>query len=414
MDGTIRLTPTDARLLDAAPILCLVRLDRALPSAAVDAAFTRHLPRRLAAAVRDDGAGPVLRSEPGGMAFGTLDVGAGELDRLTGIGVPVADLAAIGLGDAPAREPVCTLTHLRAADGDALAIRLSHAAGDGVTLLGVLGRLLDELGAAPTEDRPTLRRPRAGTTAEPGIADENGTPAPTDPAGERTARHAGPPPSAVRAAPGIERHLSVLRLSPAGHDELAAVAATRPSLSPTVRHMAVVARRVSALVDPGGAELRIRIPVDLRFRDLGIPPSATGNHWFDALAVVGAVPAAAAGAAAAGSAEVPRAAAPVALPPAEEVADAVDAAIRQRLAVLRRDDVDHRPDESLRLRRDLAGEPIRPGTDVVFSSLPAPAWPGVRALHVLGLSPLGVVAVRGAGTVDVVTPRPPAAGVTAL
>lgn len=197
---------------------------------------------------------------------------------------------------------------------------------------------------------------------------------------------------------GHERFLSVLPLSASCRDELAALGDARPALSPTVRRMAVVAGRLAPLVRPVGEGLRIRIPIDLRFRDLGIPSAAVGNHWFDALAAVDAVPSGADGAA--------PGAMPSALPPAAEIADAVDAAIRGRLAVLRREDVDHRDDESLRLRRDVAGEPIRGGIDLVFSSLPAPAWPGVRAVHVLGSSSLGVVDVRGAGRIDLVTSRP--------
>lgn len=360
----IRLTPVDARLVDAPPILCLVRLDGPLASAAVAEAFRRHRPRRLSTAAVLTADGPELRPDAGDAAFGTVDAGAGELDRLTGVGVPVADLAAIGLGDAAAREPVCTLTHVRAQDGDALAIRLSHAAGDGLSLLGMLGPLLEELG-----------RPATGVVPPASPAD-------------------GPPPTAARHRTGDHRVLSVLPLSAAAHDELAALAVARPALSPTVRRMAVLARRVVRLVRPGDPGLRIRIPIDLRFRDLGIPRSAVGNHWFDALAVLGAR-----------SGD---------LPPAEEIADAVDAAIGERLALLRPDDVDHRDDESLRLRRDLSGEPLRRGIDVVFSSLPAPAWPGVRALHVLGSSSLGVVDVRGADRVDLVTARPLPAGTTAL
>jgi hypothetical protein len=186
----------------------------------------------------------------------------------------------------------------------------------------------------------------------------------------------------------------VLPLSPDCREEIAAVVRADTGASPTICRMAVLARRLAPLVLPPGTGLRIRIPIDLRFRGLGIPPDAVGNQWLDALAVLP------------GPHEE--------LPPAAELAAVVARTVRDRLAELSPADVDHRAGQSLRPTRDLGGEPLRRGMDLVHSSLPTPAWPGVRALHVLGSASLGVVDQRGTDRVDVVTPRPWPAAVAAL
>jgi hypothetical protein len=351
----------DARLLAVPPVLAVLRLEGAVPSAAVRAALERHAPRRFSAAVAPGPDGPELRPEPGRLGFGVVDAEAGELDADAGVNVPVRDRARLGLGDAPATDPVFALTHVRAPDGDALTVRLSHAAGDGLSLLRLLGAMLADLPAPGSAPRDAV------AATGPGMASRTGD---------------------------GERWLSSLPLSASCRAEIAALGDAMPGLSPTVRRMAVVARRLAPLALPEDADLRIRIPVDLRFRGLGIPEDAVGNHWFDALAVVPGPPRA--------------------LPSVAAVAAAVDAAIRSAVGRVRPEDVDHRPDESLRLRRELANEPIRRGRDLVLSSLPAPRWPGVRSLRVLGSSSLGLVDVRGADRVDVVTPRPLAAGVTEL
>lgn len=337
----------------------LLRLDGAVPSAAVRDALHRRAPRRFSAVVDDGPEGPRLLPEGGRAGFAVVDVQAGRIDALSGVDVRLADRAGLGLGDAPAVDPLCTLTHVRAPDGDALAVRLSHAAGDGLSLLRLLGAVLGDL-------------PVPGTAARDDVAA-------TGPAGTAGAQ---------------ERFLSGLPLSPGCLGEAERLASEVPRISPTVRRMAVVARRLAPRVLPAGADLRVRIPVDLRFRGLGIPQDAVGNHWFDGLAVVPG---------------------PVSdLPPAADVARAIDAAIRAVIARVRPEDVDHAEDVSLRLRRDLAGEPLRRGLDLVHSSLPAPRLPGVRSLELVGSASLGVVDVRGVDRVDVVTPGPLGPGATAL
>jgi hypothetical protein len=401
----IPLLPMDVRLLDAPPVLALVRLDGRRASRDVRRAFLRRVPRRFSAVVhlvppgrpgtpggereRDPlgAAGPSLLPRPGHVGFGTVDVDAGELDALTGVGVPLRRLARIGLGDAPAVDPLCSLTHVRAPDGDALAIRLSHAAGDGISLLRMLDGItaeLDDATAAGASDGE--RSPGAGSRADARRQTDPGLGA-TD-----HAPHLGNA-SALVARPDA-RWLSVLPLSAAAHDEIAAVRAARPELSATVCRMAVVARRLGPLVRPAAEGLRIRMPIDLRFRGLGIPPDAVGNHWLDALAVLDG---------------------PMAVvPDAVDVATTIRSVLRDRVAELTPADVDHRPDQSLRLVREVPGEPIRRGVDLVHSSLPVPAWPGVRAVHVLGSALLGLVDVRGTGRVDLVTERPLPAGVHEL
>ena len=345
-DAPIHLTETDRRLLDAPPVLALVRLARRVPSAAVQRALRARAPRRLGARIAGPDADAVLLPGGGALVFAAIDAAPGELDALTGVGVRVADLAAIGLGDAPARDPLCTLTHVRDPGGDALAVRLSHAAGDGISLLGMLRALLNELAGAPDDD-----------------------------AGHR------PTPAEARA--------DVL-----GRRELDEVAVARPDLSPTLRRMAVLARRVAPLVRPAEDGLRLRIPVDLRFRGLGIPADAVGNHWFDALLVQ--------------DGPLSR------LPGPAELAGKIDAVVRRTAAGFGPEDVDHRPDESLRLRRDVPIEPLRRGVDLVHSALPAPGWPGLRELHLAGSATLGIVDVRGEDRVTLVSPRPLPEGVRAL
>jgi len=361
----IPLLPVDLRLLDAAPVLALVRLDRTVPSEDVRRAFLRSVPRRISAVLDGSGDELVLRHEPGRVGFAAVDVAPDELQALTGVDVPFSALTRIGLGDAPALDPLCTLVHVRVPDGDALAVRMSHAAGDGMSLLGLLGRVTAELAGAPDDDD----RPAPG----------------------------GGPPADLGAA-GVAgrggRRLSVLPLSDACRTELQTVAAERPDLSATVRRMAVLARRIAPLGRPADEGLRVRIPVDLRFRDLGIPADAVGNHWFDALADFDG---------------------PLArLPSAASMAATIAAEIRACAADLAPEDVEHREDRSLWLRRPVPAEPLRRGVDLVHSSLPVPPWPGLRELLVTGLSPFGVVDVRGSDRVAVVTPGPLPAGVREL
>ncbi|MEV4421034.1 hypothetical protein AB0L40_13775 [Patulibacter sp. NPDC049589] len=422
--AAIALTPTDVRLLDAPPILALLRLEGTVGTDAVRRAVARHVPRRFSAALVP-GAGPAgpalrVRDAPGRpgehpVPVTPVDVAPGALDGLLTLNVPVRDLAAIGLGDGLARDPLCTVAHVRDATGDALAVRLSHAAGDGLSLLRMLGAIAADLADDPGgQGGPNSQE---GPDGQGGPDGQEGHGGPDDPDAGRTrsapgrahrtpARDASGEPlrastptpsgdvasSATTTAPP-DRWLSVLPLSDDCRAEIADLAAARVA-SPTVCRMAVVARRLAPIVRPGGDGLRIRIPVDLRFRDLGIPADAVGNHWFDALAVF--------------------AGAPDRLPPAAEIARAIDATIRERVALLAPDDVDHLTDVSLRLVRDVEGEPLRRGVDLVHSSLPTPDWPGVRALHVLGSALLGVVDQRGSDRVDLVTPQPLPAGVTAL
>lgn len=373
----IPLLPVDVRLLDVAPVLALVRLDRAVPSEAVRRAFLGAAPRRFAAEVvvetteaapgDAEPTGIVLRPDPGRLGFAVVDVDPDELDALNRIDVPFGALARFGLGDAPARDPLCTLVHVRAAGGDALAVRLSHAAGDGMSLLRMLGAITTELADAPDDTTRTDGTPPRSTAADLGPAGLTGE---------------------------DERRLSVLPLSNACRGELDALAAARPDLSATVRRMAVLARRIAPLVRPADEGLRIRIPVDLRFRDLGMPADAVGNHWFDALAVF--------------DGPLDRLPAPAAL--AAEISEV----IRGRATQFVPEDVDHREDRSLRLRRAVAAEPLRRGVDLVYSSLPVPPWPGLRDLLITGSALLGVVDVRGQDHVALVTPGPLPAGVTAL
>jgi hypothetical protein len=233
----------------------------------------------------------------------------------------------------------------------------------------MLGDVLSALADAPDDERPGA----AGRPAADGRAAALG------PAG---------------VARTEERWWSVLPLSAGARSELDAVAAERPDLSPTVRRMAVLARRVAPLVRPADEGLRLRIPVDLRFRGLGIPPDAVGNHWFDALVVEDG---------------------PLARLPAPAVlAGTIDRSLRATAGGFGPDDVDHRPDESLRLRRPVTVEPLRRGVDLVLSALPAPRWPGLRELHLAGSATLGLVDVRGEDRVTLVTPRPLPDGVREL
>ncbi|MDO9407536.1 hypothetical protein [Patulibacter sp.] len=394
----IPLSPVDVRLLDAPPVLALLRLDRELPTEAVRAAFLAHAPRRFSAAVDESQDPAVLLPGRGAPGFATRDVQPHELDDVLGVDVPFPALAAVGLDDAPARHPLCTLVHLRVPGGDALAFRLSHAAGDGMSLLAMLGAIAGDLEGVPADgprDR-TLRVPadrsrdpdhRADTAPQQDVSNRDGA---------RRGGDADPTGSAVRGTgtAGDARWLSVLPLSRGCLAELDAVGRERPDLSPTMRRMAVLARRIAALVHPPEAGLRVRIPVDLRHRDLGIPAAAIGNHWFDALAVL----------------DGPQAD----LPAAGELADHLTAAVRAAATTFRPGDVEHRPDESLRLLRDVPVVPLRRGVDLVHSALPAPRWPGVRELVVMGSALLGVVDVRGATRVPLVTPRPLPAGVVEL
>lgn len=363
----IPLSPVDARLLDAPPVLALVRLDRELPTDAVREAFLRHAPRRFTAAVDGTLAPPVLLPGRGTPGFASHALAPEALDALLGVGVPVADLARIGLGDAPALPTLCTLVHLRVPGGDALALRLSHAAGDGMSLLRMLGAIADELHAAP---------------------DDDGRTAPTD------GTDRGRPPAVGSAVGPDDRWLSVLPLSRACLDELDALAAERPDLSATMRRMAVLARRIALLVHAPEDGLRVRIPVDLRHRGLGIPTDAVGNHWFDALAVV----------------RGPLAA----LPPAGELAVTLTEAVGATAAGFVPGDVEHVADRSLRLTREVPTVPLQRGADLVHSALPVPRWPGVRELLLAGSASFGVVDVRGSDRVPLVTPRPLPDGVREL
>jgi hypothetical protein len=386
-DELLPLTAIDVALITAAPIFALVRLIGPVDGDELRRAVLRHLPPRLSAVRAEADGEPALLLRPDSLGWRTLELGTDGLAGLLRPNVPLRAFDAIGRRAAlPEGAPVTAVAHVRTPGGDALGVSLSHAAGDGLTLVRLLSAVLGDVhvGRAPggsgtqaagpdaaVDDREAAE---AGPAAQPGSRRDDGASA-ADPDDDG-------------------RRFSTLRLSADARAEVEALAADGRGPSRTVRRLAVVVRRLAPLVLPEDAQLRLRIPIDLRFRGLGIPPDAVGNLWIDALAVVDE---------------------PVGqLPPAERLAELLQETIRDRVASLSPDDVDHREGSSLRLRRPDTVERPRPGEDLVVSSLPLPTWPGVRDVHLFGSARLGLVDAPGAGHVDVASVRPLPPGIVEL
>lgn len=386
-DEPLPLTAIDVALITAAPIFALVRLTGPVDGDELRRAVLRHLPPRLSAVRAEADGEPALLLRPDALGWRAVELGTDDLDGLLRPNVPLRAFDAIGRRSAlPQGAPVTVVTHVRTPDGDALAVSLSHAAGDGLTLVRLLSAVLGDVrvGRAPDGSGPQTAGPDA-TVNDREAAD----------AGAAARAGSGRDDRAVAADPGDDgRRFSSLRLSADARAEVEALGADGRGPSRTVRRLAVVVRRLAPLVLPEDAQLRLRIPIDLRFRGLGVPEHAVGNLWIDALAVV--------------DEPVGR------LPPAERLAELLHETIRDRVASLSPDDVDHREGSSLRLRRPDTVERPRPGEDLVVSSLPLPVWPGVRDVHLFGSARLGLVDAPGAGHVDVASVRPLPAGVTEL
>lgn len=247
----IRLTDIDMGFCEASPLFALFRLDGFISTGVLFDTVLRVLPKRMQGNIIDQDGYKFIQHQSKYVGFSAVKDHAGLADRLNqAFNLPIRSLSELGRRSVVGQDaPLTHVTHVRGQSCDYLALSISHVAVDGVTIYKLTQALFEALTFDST---------------------------PVD-------FHESPLPSSSNSD-AFFGYFSFLHISQKMQQTMATAAGDAKHLGPAFNR-ALVLRTLFPQLCPGSREIRIRIPMDLRFSNLEIPQDSVGNFFVDSLTV---------------------------------------------------------------------------------------------------------------------------------
>lgn len=246
----IPLSEIDAGFIGIQPIFTLVRLETGVAPDLLRTLVASILPSRFSGHLVQDGGQPFIEHIPDCFGFRHCRLDDDIFPDGKTLNIPKSRLAQYGLtGSIGLNNPLLICTLIDGPSHCYLGVALSHAAGDAYSL-GLFARKLVDLIAS----RPSVP---TETKALPDRSDEQ------------------------QNNVSLHGFYSQLRMRKSTVEHLESLRREHPELSRHALRTAYLLQKLHPYIGSQEKELRVRIPIDLRFRRLGLNLDKLGNCFVD-------------------------------------------------------------------------------------------------------------------------------------